>query len=75
LGAGLTIQPCKKVIVTKSQKGDQGPNWAVEPYDDDPTTSLEGLRKFTKKFIQDRLSPVRDLNPEPPEYEATVLTT
>jgi hypothetical protein len=32
LGAGLTIQPRKKVIVTKTQ---QGPNWAVEPYDDD----------------------------------------
>jgi hypothetical protein len=36
LDAGLTIQPCKKVIVTKPPKrGDQGPNCAVEPYDDD----------------------------------------
>jgi hypothetical protein len=35
LGAGLTIQPCKKVIVKKPQIGGQGPNWAVEPYDDD----------------------------------------
>jgi hypothetical protein len=35
LGAGLTIQPCKKVIVTNPQWGGQGPNWAVEPYDDE----------------------------------------
>jgi hypothetical protein len=35
LGAGLTIQPRKKVIVTKHQRGGQGPIWAVEPYDDD----------------------------------------
>jgi hypothetical protein len=35
LGAGLTIQPRKKFIVTKLQKGRPGPNWAVEPYDDD----------------------------------------
>jgi hypothetical protein len=37
LGAGLTIQPRKKVIVKKPHKGEggQGPNWAVEPYDDD----------------------------------------
>jgi hypothetical protein len=35
LGTGLTIQPCKKVIVTKPQRGGQGPNWAVEPYYDD----------------------------------------
>jgi hypothetical protein len=32
-GAGLTIQPRKKVTVKKPQK--QGPTWAVEPYDDD----------------------------------------
>jgi hypothetical protein len=35
LGAGLTIRPCKKVIVKKPQRGGQGPNWAVESYDDD----------------------------------------
>jgi hypothetical protein len=35
LGAGLTIQPRKKVIVTNPQRGGQGPNLAVEPYDDD----------------------------------------
>jgi hypothetical protein len=35
LGAGLTIQLSKKVIVTKSQRGGQGLIWAVEPYDDD----------------------------------------
>jgi hypothetical protein len=35
LGAGVTIQPCKKVIVTKPQRGGQGPTWAVEPYGDD----------------------------------------
>jgi hypothetical protein len=34
LGAGLTVQPCKKVIVKKPQRGGQGLNWAVEPYDD-----------------------------------------
>jgi hypothetical protein len=35
LGAGVTFQPCKKVIVTKLHKGGQGPNLAVEPHDDD----------------------------------------
>jgi hypothetical protein len=37
LGAGLTIQLCKKLIVTKPHilRGIQGPNRAVEPYDDD----------------------------------------
>jgi hypothetical protein len=35
LGAGLRIHPYKSVIVTKPQRGGQGPNWAVEPYDDD----------------------------------------
>jgi hypothetical protein len=35
LGAGLTIEPRKKVIVTKPQRGGQGRNWAVKPYDDD----------------------------------------
>jgi len=34
-GPPCTIQPCKKVIVTKPQRGGQGPNWGVEPYDDD----------------------------------------
>jgi hypothetical protein len=34
LSAGLTIQPCKKVIVMKPPKrGGQGPKWALKPYD------------------------------------------
>jgi hypothetical protein len=33
LGAGLTIQPCIKVIVKKPQRGGHGTNWAVEPFD------------------------------------------
>jgi hypothetical protein len=37
LGAGLTIQPCKKVIVLKPQKG----YWAVEPYNDDEDDNPE----------------------------------
>jgi hypothetical protein len=36
---------------------------------------LEGLRETTITFSQNSLSPVRDLNSEPPEYEARVLTT
>jgi hypothetical protein len=36
-GAGLTIQPRKKVIVTKLQRGGHDPIWAAEPYDDDIT--------------------------------------
>jgi hypothetical protein len=35
LGVGLTIQPCKKVLLRNPKRGGQGPNWAVEPYDDD----------------------------------------
>jgi hypothetical protein len=36
MGAVLTIQPRKKVTVTKFQKtGGQGPIRAVEPYDDE----------------------------------------
>jgi hypothetical protein len=40
-----------------------------------PGMSLEVLRKSTNNLSQDGLSPYRDLNPEPPEYEAGVLTT
>jgi hypothetical protein len=32
---GLVLQLCKKVIVTKPQRGGHGPVWAVEQYDDD----------------------------------------
>jgi hypothetical protein len=39
-----------------------------------PGNRLEGLWK-TDENIQDSLSPGRDLNPVPPEYEAGVLTT
>jgi hypothetical protein len=35
---------------------------------------LEGLRKTTKHLSQDSGPPCRDLNPDPPEYEAGVLT-
>jgi hypothetical protein len=35
LGAALTIQPCKKVIVMKPHKRRPGPEWAAEPCDDD----------------------------------------
>jgi hypothetical protein len=40
-----------------------------------PGIRLKGLRETTKNLSQDRRSPGRDLNPEPPEYEAEVLTT
>jgi hypothetical protein len=40
-----------------------------------PSICLEGLRKTTKNLSQDTRSPVRDLNPGPPEYEEGVLTT
>jgi hypothetical protein len=48
LGAGLTIQPWKKVIVTKPhQRGGQGPDWAVEMYDDDDDDLK--TRKFNER--------------------------
>jgi hypothetical protein len=34
---------------------------------------MEGLRKTTKIFIQDRQSPGKNSNPGPPEYKAGVL--
>jgi hypothetical protein len=42
-----------------------------------PGIFLEGLRKTTKNLSQSSRSPDRDINPEPPEYEAHVnhLTT
>jgi hypothetical protein len=40
-----------------------------------PGVRLDGLRKPRKYFSQDKRSPVRDLNPGPPEYEVVVLTT
>jgi hypothetical protein len=46
LGAGLTIQPRKKVTV----KNPQGLTWAVEPYDDDELLIAgkgEGFRQST----------------------------
>jgi hypothetical protein len=36
---------------------------------------LEGLSKTTLNLSQGSRSPMRDLNPGPPEYEAGVLTT
>jgi hypothetical protein len=35
LGAGLKIQHCEKVLLPNCIRGSQGPNWAVEPYDDE----------------------------------------
>jgi hypothetical protein len=35
LGAGLTIQPCKNLLLRNPNRGGQSTNWAVEPYDDD----------------------------------------
>jgi hypothetical protein len=32
---GLTIQPCKRLLLRNPNRGGQGPNLAVEPYDDD----------------------------------------
>jgi hypothetical protein len=40
-----------------------------------PGIFLEGLRITSEFFSQDSWSPRRDLNPEPAEYEAVVLTT
>jgi hypothetical protein len=40
-----------------------------------PNFRLEWLRKATNNFIQDSLSPGKDLNPGPAVYEAAVLTT
>jgi hypothetical protein len=40
-----------------------------------PGICLEGPRKTTKNLSQDSLSPGRDLNPVPPEYDAGLLTT
>jgi hypothetical protein len=40
-----------------------------------PGIHLEGLRKTTEILTHDSRSPGRDLNPEPPEYEAGLLTT
>jgi hypothetical protein len=40
-----------------------------------PGIRLEGLEKTAKDLSQDSRSPRRDLNPEPSEYEAEVLTT
>jgi hypothetical protein len=38
-----------------------------------PGIRMEGLRKTTEDFSQDSQSLSRDLNPEPPEYEARML--
>jgi hypothetical protein len=51
LGAGQTIQPCKKVIVTKTHKGDQGLIWAVEPYEDDDENVVLSSAKIGKEFL------------------------
>jgi hypothetical protein len=52
LGGGLTIQPCKKVIVTKPQKrGGQGPTWSVEPYDNDDDGDIEVNKKRVNFYV------------------------
>jgi hypothetical protein len=40
-----------------------------------PAIRLEGLWKITKSLSRDSRSPGRDLNLQPREYEAGVLTT
>jgi hypothetical protein len=40
-----------------------------------PVICLEGLAKTTKDVSQESMSPGRDLNPEPPEYEARLPIT
>jgi hypothetical protein len=40
-----------------------------------PDIRLKGLRKTTKKLIQDSRSPNRDLNPGPPKYERGEITS
>jgi hypothetical protein len=35
LGAGLTTSPVKRLLLRNPMRGGQGPNWAVQPYDDD----------------------------------------
>jgi hypothetical protein len=40
-----------------------------------PGICLERLRQTIKNLSEDSLTPGRDLNPDPPEYEARVLTT
>jgi hypothetical protein len=39
-----------------------------------PGIRMEGLRRTTEDFSQDSQSLSRDLNPEPPEYEAGMLS-
>jgi hypothetical protein len=46
LGVGLTIQPCKKVIVKKPHRGGQVPTWTVETYDDDDEYLMKSREKF-----------------------------
>jgi hypothetical protein len=40
-----------------------------------PDSCVEGLRKTTKNLSEDSLSPDRNLNQRPSEYETGVLTT
>jgi hypothetical protein len=40
-----------------------------------PGICVEGLRKATKNLSQNSPSPGQNINPEPPEHEAGVLTT
>jgi hypothetical protein len=51
LRVGLTIQPCKKVTITKPQRGGWGPIWAVEPYDDDDE-SMEILNRVISTELE-----------------------
>jgi hypothetical protein len=49
--------------------------WDVSLNPHNPGISMEGLRKTTRNLSQKSRSPGRDLNPEPPVYEAGVLNT
>jgi hypothetical protein len=50
LGAGLTIQPRKKIIVTNPIRGGLGPNWAVDPYDDDEEPVIKMQLRMSSVF-------------------------
>jgi hypothetical protein len=47
LGAALTIQPRKRLLLRKPKRGGQGPIWAVELYDDDYDDGVRTLDAAT----------------------------
>jgi hypothetical protein len=62
LVAGLTIQPLKRLWLRNTNRGGQGPYWAVELYDDDDDSYVNKNSCISTPYGAYSLSAYKRLN-------------